>query len=145
MRAAESGVVTTSSLPFSGGMSSRFIATAVARTSMWPISSVPGVQQHVAVLLRPAAAPGLEEVLVYDAPLALGAADRLLQHAREDRVGLVDADGVRKLLDARQRGLSPGTLALHAQRRPGTASDSSKAVSRPHPDAVAPARNRIAR
>jgi hypothetical protein len=40
MRAETSGLVTTSSI-FSEGSPSTFIATAVARTSMCPISSVP--------------------------------------------------------------------------------------------------------
>src|SRR3712207_7198214 len=48
-------------------------------------------EQHVAVPGRPAIAEALEHVLVHDPHLALGAADRLLQHPGEDGVRLVDA------------------------------------------------------
>jgi hypothetical protein len=70
-----------------------------------------GVQQHVAVLLRPAAPPGLEQILVHHAHLALGPADRLLEHASEHGVGLVDADGVRELLVMMEHGFGPPAIA----------------------------------
>jgi len=53
-----------------------------------------GVEQHVAIFGRTARAPGLEEILQADADLALHAADRLLQLAGEDRIGLLDPDRV---------------------------------------------------
>ena len=63
------------------------------------------VEQHVAVLRRRAAsAPGLEEVLHADADLAFDAADRLLQHACKNRIGLADLDRVLKTLFTKKHG-----------------------------------------
>ena len=57
------------------------------------------VQQHVAVLgRRSACTPRLEEILHAYADLALDAADRLLQHAGEDRVRRLHLHRVLKLL-----------------------------------------------
>jgi hypothetical protein len=63
-----------------------------------------GRDEHVAVLGRAAVPPALEEVLRHDAQLALGPADGLLEHAREDRVGLVDPHGVRQVAMMEEHG-----------------------------------------
>lgn len=58
-----------------------------------------GVEEHVAILaVGCAAAPSLEEILHADADFALDAADRLLEHAGEDRVGIAHANGILQAL-----------------------------------------------
>jgi hypothetical protein len=90
IRAATIGLVTISS-SCSDLAPSRFTVTAVASSSMWPISSIAVDRNHVAVSVRTAVAPALEEVLRGDADLALRPADRLVQHPREDRIQIVHA------------------------------------------------------
>jgi hypothetical protein len=57
--------------------------------------------------LRPAEVPGLEEVLHADADLALDAADRLLEHLREERVRAIDPNVVPELAVGVEHGLPP--------------------------------------
>jgi hypothetical protein len=58
-----------------------------------------GLQQQVPVLLVGAAiAPGLKEILKHDAKFTLDAANGLLQHLREHRIWLFNANRVLQFL-----------------------------------------------
>src|SRR3954447_1458879 len=97
MRAATTGSRTISSI-VSSVTPSRFIATAVASSSMWPSSSVPVWTSISRYVLRPARTPRLEQVLQRDAHLTLWSTDRLLQYAGEHPIRLVHRNRVGQIL-----------------------------------------------
>src|SRR3712207_5315426 len=62
------------------------------------------VEDHVLVLLRPTAVPALEQVGHHHADLAPLAAQRLLEHLREDGIGPLRPRGKLVLVGAEEHG-----------------------------------------